>query len=124
MSYDITIMSATGEPVTLAEKHQLRGGTFALGGTDVAELNVTYNYAPMFREAFKDPDGIKTIALRDLKTGLALIQNAILNLKGKPSDNYWNATEGNARKALCDLAILGNLVLSTGDHDDAIWEIH
>ena len=124
MNYDIAIIEpSNGQTLKLPHRHQLRGGTFAIGGTDHAELNVTYNYAKIFQEAFKDPDGIKTLAMRNVLTGLLLLQNAIANLSGMPDDDYWKATPGNARKALCELAALGNMVLATGKNDDAVWEI-
>ena len=46
MSYDISLREpVSGEQVYFDEPHQMNGGTYALGGTTEAWLNITYNYA-------------------------------------------------------------------------------
>lgn len=46
MSYDIELCDPiTGVALELDAPHQMRGGTYALGGTREAHLNVTYNYS-------------------------------------------------------------------------------
>ena len=44
MSYDIAIKTKSGETLRLPTTHNIAGGTFRLGGTDEAWLNVTYNF--------------------------------------------------------------------------------
>ncbi len=52
MSYDIELVDpVTKEPVELDEPHHMRGGTYAIGGTPHAHLNVTYNYGGIFSAA-------------------------------------------------------------------------
>lgn len=47
MSYDIRLTDrVTGETLEATAPHQIRGGTYAVGGTTELWLNVTYNYAP------------------------------------------------------------------------------
>jgi hypothetical protein len=42
MSYDIELVDPiTKECLTLDEPHQMKGGTYAMGGCQTAELNVT-----------------------------------------------------------------------------------
>lgn len=51
MSWDICLNDEDGQPVEV-EQHE-EGGTFALGGTTRAELNITYNYGALVRLAAK-----------------------------------------------------------------------
>ena len=45
MSYDITLNDpVTKEPIQLDAPHQMQGGTYAVGGTTEAWLNITWNY--------------------------------------------------------------------------------
>jgi hypothetical protein len=46
VSYDVYLADIDGEPIYLDEPHDQRGGTYELGGTREAWLNVTYNYGP------------------------------------------------------------------------------
>ena len=43
MSYDIYIVSVNGDDVLFREKHTINGGTYKVGGTNDAHLNVTFN---------------------------------------------------------------------------------
>ena len=52
MSYDISLK----DPVTMETlhskfKHEMTGGTYAIGGTDELWLNITYNYSHYYYEA-------------------------------------------------------------------------
>ena len=45
MSYDVSLLEPkTKLTIQFDDKHQFRGGTYAVGGTDEAELNITWNY--------------------------------------------------------------------------------
>ena len=49
MSYDINLCDpVTHDVLELDDPHDMRGGTYAMGGTREAHLNVTYNYAGQF----------------------------------------------------------------------------
>ena len=64
MSYDIRIVDKeTKMPIMLENKHDIIGGTYAVGGTRELWLNITYNYAPFFRKVFsmQGTDGIHCI---------------------------------------------------------------
>lgn len=52
MSYDIYLKDpVTNDVCQLESAHFMRGGTYAVGGTQEAWLNITYNYAPYYYEA-------------------------------------------------------------------------
>ena len=105
MSLDITIKNKNGDACELDYKHHLIGGTYAMGGTDVATLNVTYNYSPFYAELW---DGKTLTSLDGMKTSdvTLMLAQAILKLGTQMSSNYWDATPGNAGKALSDLLVL------------------
>lgn len=53
MSYDITLNDpVTHEPLTVEAPHQMRGGTYAMSGTNEMWLNITYNYGFWFRKEY------------------------------------------------------------------------
>ena len=69
MSYDIRIKRHDGTAVQLRERHNCTGGTYALGGTREAWLNVTYNYSSIFHRLLGE-DGIRTIYGMNIKLPL------------------------------------------------------
>ena len=142
MSYDIYLVDPiTRETLELDEPHQMRGGTYAMGGTTEAHLNVTYNYGRHFWRVFDElpaprplapewmhkqaavdreiPDtvtGIRTIYGLSGAESLTVLDRAIALLKDDVTDNYWDGTEGNAKRALIQLRALATL------RPDGIWD--
>ena len=57
MSYDIYLRDrVTKETVHFDTPHQMAGGTYAVGGTPEAWLNITYNYARWYYKDGVFPD--------------------------------------------------------------------
>ena len=81
MSYDIYIEDENGETITVAERHQLRGGTYCVGGSEKLHLNITYNYAPYYFTAF-DEDGIRSLYGKKVVDTVQTIANAIVAVEG------------------------------------------
>lgn len=107
MSYDIELLGKDGKPVQV-ERHA-EGGTFALGGTNDACINITYNYAKHYR--FRELDGLEA---RDTISGLG---EAVKRLGTKRDDDYWEPTPGNAGYA-------ASILLSWAiEHPDAVWRV-
>lgn len=113
MSYDISLSCELSEP------HRLRGGTYAVGGTTDASLNITYNYAPQFRRVLGDK-GIRTIYGMSADESLGVLAAAVVMLDDDKDEDYWKATDGNAKAALLDLMSLAMMAIRQGD-GDAIW---
>ena len=116
MSYDIYLLDpVTRDFIELAEPHHMRGGTYALGGTKLAHLNVTYNYAQHF---------VRTIGLSGIrnlygKTGaesIPILNAAISQLGNDVHSDYWEPTEGNAKRALMQLRALAEM------RPDGVWD--
>lgn len=106
MSYDICLKEpGTNQVCVLPEKHQMKGGTYALGGTDKAEFNITYNYAKIFYSIIDEEYGIRKIYGMTGNESIELLKTAIskLNDDVPPEEDYWKPTEGNAKIALQSL---------------------
>lgn len=125
MSYDIELQDlVTKEALQLDAPHHMRGGTYAMGGTTDAHLNVTYNYAPHFRKAFGDSDvelssfdkmfgggktGIRKLYGMTGAESISVLERAISELGDDANDDYWKPTEGNAKRALMQLLALAKM---------------
>lgn len=116
MSYDIRLTDpVTGQTLELDEPHDMRGGTYAVGGTREAWINITYNYAPHYYALFGDK-GIRWIYGKTAAETLPHLEEASNLLANDACDNYWEPTEGNAKAALCQLIALAKL------RPDGVWE--
>ena len=116
MSYSIRLVDAkTKERIELDKPHNLKGGTYCVGGTKEAWLNVTYNYASIFCKILGEK-GIRSIYGLTAKESIPILEKAAASLKDDVSDDYWEPTEGNAKIALTDLLQLAKLA------PDAIWD--
>jgi hypothetical protein len=106
MSYDIYLKNPkTGKTLQLKEPHDLKGGTYAVGGIQDCWLNITYNYSKHYSRIFGEK-GIRTIYGMTGAKSIPILESAIAKLKDNICDNYWEPTEGNAKEALKNLLIL------------------
>jgi len=109
MSYGIRLADpVTSETIELPERHALAGGTYALGGTTEAWLNVTYNYATHFYRVLGE-HGIRAIYGLTGQQSIPILEHAADQLGDDVVPDYWAVTEGNARRALLDLVALARL---------------
>lgn len=116
MSYDIDLTDpVTHETLQADEKHQMKGGTYALGGDTALSLNVTYNYGRHYSRVF-GKGGIRKLYGMTGAESIPLLKAAIAKLGDDVDDDYWNPTEGNAKAALCQLLAMAQM------RQDGIWE--
>lgn len=116
MSYDIYLKEpVSGTTVLFDSPHQIKGGTYCVGGTNEAWLNITWNYSKFYYAAF-GTEGIRTIYGMSGAESITVLENAIAKLGNDESNDYWEATEGNAKKALLQLLSMAKM------RPDAIWE--
>ena len=134
MSYDIKLIDqVTGETLALDAPHHMRGGTYAIGGTTEAHLNVTYNYFRQFSRVFDvlvEPrvntpewlrtggapvNGVRTIYGLTGAESLPVLDKAISSLGDDVDPDYWQATDGNAKRALMQLRALAAM------RPDGLW---
>ena len=117
MSYDIDLVDPVTKEVLQTETpHQLTGGTYAVGGTTCLSLNITYNYSKYFRQYIDEEDGIRSLYGKTAAETIPILKEAIDNLDNDVSDNYWDATEGNAKRALIKLLAIAQL------RPDGVWK--
>jgi len=115
MSYDIKLVDpVTKETILFDSAHQIKGGTYCIGGTKEAWLNITYNYSKIYRNLFGE-NGIRTIYGMSGAESIPILKNASEKLKNDIDEDYWKPTEGNAKKALLKLIALATL------RPDGIW---
>lgn len=107
MSWDISLQYDDGKVCTVARHTE--GAIYAVGGVDLADLNVTYNYGKHF--AF---GGLHGCEARDT---VAELRSATMKLGTVKADDYWEATEGNAGFA-------ASILLAWAEqHPGAIWHV-
>ena len=117
MSYDCRLVDpVTKEPLCTSSKHEIAGGNYCIGGTDEMWLNVTYNYCGHFRKVMP-PEGLRGLDGMMAVDSIPILEKGIAQLGNDVDDNYWEPTEGNAKKALYGLLALAKL------RPDGVWEI-
>ena len=124
MSYDICLKDpVTKETLQLDQPHHMKGGTYQLGGTTKAHLNITYNYSKCFAKVLpqREPDGYPPAGIRTIYglTGaesIPVLKQAISQLGDDVTEDYWTATEGNAKRALSQLLALAYM------RPDGVWD--
>jgi hypothetical protein len=116
MSYSIALVDpVTRERLELDSPHQMRGGTYCVGGTAECWLNVTYNYGEHYYRVFGE-GGVRTIYGMTGAESLPVLKAAAGQLGDDTDSDYWKPTEGNAKRALLQLAALAQL------RPDGVWE--
>ena len=115
MSYDVYFCDPVSkEVIELDEPQFMRGGTYAVGGTKMLALNVTYNYYKNYAPhsfSIKDLDGKTAVdAIPDL--------DRVIGLLGDETDSdYWKPVDGNAKRALIQLRTMAKM------RPDAVIEV-
>ncbi len=116
MSYDIYLRDpVTRETIEFDSPHHLRGGTYRVGGNTEAHLNITYNYARHYGQMF-GKGGIRNIYGMTGAESIPVLQAAAEQLADDVSEDYWEATEGNAKRAILQLVALAKM------RPDGVWD--
>lgn len=113
----------TNEVLETEEKHQRNGSNYCVGGTTELSLDVTYNYSGIINKKIEElkigAECSYSYAFYLMgKTGAETIEplkKIIASLKDDVDDDYWKATEGNAKRALCGLLAFAQL------RPDGVW---
>lgn len=133
MSYDIELCEpGTDTVIEFDTPHQMCGGTYAVGGTAEAWLNITYNYSRWYYKpnVFPDKKGIRSIYGLSGVESIPILENAIKTLASMQENlsedemveyrnqgvtDYWMPTRENAIKPLYQLLAMAKL------RPDGIW---
>lgn len=136
MSYDIRLVDPVKRETLLCEiPHQMKGGTFAIGGTQEMDLNITYNYADWYYRpgvfSIEGRGGIRHIYGLTGAESIPVLKGAIKALEECKEDisdeereeceeqgatGYWMPTRENAIKRICQLLAFAQM------RPDGIWE--
>ena len=115
MSYDLGLRDAvTGETLELESPHHMRGGTYAIGGSATAEINITYNYGKHFGRVLGE-GGIRSLYGKSGAETIPMLEAAIAQLGDDVDADYWASTEGNAKRALLQCLALARM------RPDGVW---
>ena len=115
MSYDVRLCDpVSGETLTLERAHAMAGGTYQAGGTRELWHNVTHNYAPALKKALGEK-GIRELYGMSGAESVALLERGAEALADDATDDYWEPTEGNAKRALLALLAMARL------RPDGVW---
>ena len=119
MSYDIRLVDAETRE-TLLVNHHTEGGTIATGGTNDAEMSITYNYAEVYH-LVNDENGeefsIWNMNNKAAAETIATLQSAVDILGTSKYRDYWAPTPGNAGHAASVLLAWAKR------HPNGIWEV-
>ena len=118
MSYDINLME-NGKICQVG--NHTEGGTYVLGGTTCASLNVTWNYSFFFYNFLDKRRGIRWLYGKTALKTITRLEKAVEKLTwrmagGIYENDYWAPTFGNARRPL--EVLLG----WARAHPNGIWE--
>lgn len=124
MSYDINLLDPiTKKVIEISDAHFICGGTYKMGGSTELSLNITWNYGSILRR-FLRPDfshftpeeqeerknlldweeaGIRSLYGMTALEATPILEDAINKLADNVSEDYWEATEGNVKRALNNL---------------------
>lgn len=115
MSYDIYLCDPVSkEVIEIDDPHFMRGGTYEVGGSTRLHLNVTYNYARHFI-ATLGSKGIRKIYGMSGVDSVPVLEEAASQLDDDVDENYWEPTEGNAKRALIQLITMAKM------RPDGVW---
>lgn len=118
MSYDVRLLDpVTRKTLHTDAPHDMRGGTYVVGGTTELWLNITYNYhATLARPDVLEKKGIEEIYGMSGAESIPVLKKAVDNLGDETSPDYWESADGNVKKALLQLIAMAKL------RPDGIWD--
>lgn len=138
MGYDITLKDpVTKEVLTMDAPCQIKGGTYAVGGTDEMWLKITYNYSRwyykegVFPSKDSESKGIRTIygmsgaeSIPVLKAAISALENSTEEISDEErreceeqgATGYWMPTRENAIKPLYSLLAFAQM------RPDGVWD--
>lgn len=133
MSYDISLVDpVTKETLVTDVPHQMRGGTYAIGGTDEMWLSVTYNYGRWYYKDYAfGENGIRSINGLSGAESIPVLKKAIAGLEESKEElpeeeinqcleqgvtGYWLPTKENAIRPLYQLLAMAQM------RPDGVWE--
>lgn len=109
MSYDVSLEHPKTGKYAEVELFS-EGGTYAVGGSREASLNVTYNYCRHYE--------FKTLNHMPASETIKSLKDAVEKLGTQKDNDYWNSTPGNCGHA-CNI-----LLVWAEQYPDYIWRVN
>ena len=116
MSWDVSLLYGEKEKFAQVDNCE-EGGTYAIGGSTDADLNITYNYSWFYHQCLDKKEGIDWLDGKLAKDTIPRLEKAVKVLGVRRNQDYWADTPGNAGYALSIL--LG----WAKQHPDSIFEV-
>ena len=98
MSWWVSLLDEHG--VLVYVPRFIEGGTYPVGGTEQAELNITYNYSKWYHQHFMPRSGLQWLHNKVAFDTIGQLERAVKELGTIQDTNYWASTPGNAGYAL------------------------
>ena len=89
-----------------------------MGGSNEADLNITYNYSRFYYQHLDKTNGLRALDGQMAKDWVDRLEAAVKVLGTAHSNDYWEATEGNAGHAL------SILLRWAKEHPEGIWRVN
>ena len=99
MSYGVHLREPNGN-VCQIERHS-EGGTYVVGGTTDAHMNITWNYVEYFCEHIDKQQGIRWLYNKKAKDCIPRLEEAVKKLGTERNNDYWAPTAGIMQGMLC-----------------------
>jgi hypothetical protein len=110
MSYDIYLKDPViNETIELNEPHFMRGATYKLDGDTKLYLNITYNYAEYYYKTIDKEKGIRKLYGITGLESIPILEKAINQLGNDVDEDYYEPTEGNAKRPLVQLLTMAKM---------------
>lgn len=114
MGWNVSLMNENG--VVQVAPH-FEGGIITVGGNTWADMSVTWNYAPFYYQTIDKEKGFRWLDEKTAKESIPRLEKALKTLGANTSNDYWEATPGNAGR------ILDMMLEWAKQKPDAVWEI-
>ncbi len=106
MGYNVSLVDENDH--ILKVPSHLEGSNICVGGSDISTICITYNYSKFYYdENTFGKEGLYYLNGKKAVDAIPILESSVEFLKDNPSDDYWNATPGNAGHCL-------NVLLSWG----------
>ena len=122
MSMTFDLRDPVTKKILHTEKnHFMTGCNVPVGGTTEMTLDITYNYSDIINKVFTNDDDCDYCYTLNGKSGaesIPLLKEAISKLNDDVGTDYWQATEGNAKRALYHLLAFAQM------RPDGVWVVY
>ena len=98
MGWDIQYVDENGDCVKV--DNLTYGSTVAIGGSDDADMSLTWNYSPFYFRSVNKDTGLRWINLQKGEDVKEVLEKAVKELGTEQAEDYWADTPGNAGHAL------------------------